>query len=261
MWKELIASKCVTAFSAVVTGALLDLNKCDQSGAFAKNRLKGSKQGLTFSDPATEAEWKWRDCFTALEIGVGALARVMEICPLSFSKEIAATPLMQQLQKIFKMDALPSALRTNTAFILYSMTCAKDTEASKLLNDCVTRAAIRDILQEHELTLNPGGDRYPWTLEQLFAYVSRGLVVWASSVGPEKGKVVDRSHLVVVCSARIPEVHLVHPSLDLRRPRKAAVSKDNIVVPYGEGIGLAADDLQSEDMVEPPATFTFDSQL
>jgi hypothetical protein len=186
----------------------LDLNKAQQSVPPLKTKLKAGQTGLSFSAPDTDAEKKWQDSFATLEIGVSALARTMEVCPISFSKEIAGTPLMQQLQKIFKMDVLPSSLRTNTAFVLYSMTCAKDHEASKLLQDGVTRSAIKDILQEHELTLNPNGDRYPWSLEQLFAYVSRGLVAWAANVGSDlKGaKGSDRSHLVVVCSARMPSI-------------------------------------------------------
>ena len=205
VWRELLSSKCVTAFSAVVTGALLDLNKViPQGGGQARSKLRTS-EGLSDS----EAEARWQDSFTTLEVGVAALARVMEVCPVAFSKELSGTPLMQQLQKIFKMDVLSSSLRTNTAFILYSMTCAKDADASRLLQDGVTRRAIKDILQEHELTLNPGGERYPWSLEQLFAYVSRGLVAWAGSMGQAGGGRKgsgDCSHLVVTCSARIPQL-------------------------------------------------------
>lgn len=257
VWKELLASKCVTAFSAVVTGALLDLTKWNQRGAPLKSKLKPGKghapTAVAFAAAETEAERNWQESFSTLELGVGALARVMEVCPLAFSKEISATPLMQQLQKIFKMDVLPSSLRTNTAFILYSMTCAKDQEASKLLQDGVTRSAIKDILQEHELTLNPGGERYPWTLEQLFAYVSRGLVAWAGNSGPDlKGaKGSDRSHLIVTCSARIPSTN---------RP---------ITSPYAnyssEARRLASEKEERarsiETSVDPPASFTFESLL
>ena len=247
VWKELLASKCVTAFSAVITGALLDLNKAQQAVPGTRTKLNAAKNGLTFAAPVTDAEKRWMESFTTLEIGINALARTMEVCPLAFSKEIAATPLMQQLQKIFKMDVLPSSLRTNTAFILYSMTCAKDTEASKLLQDGVTRSAIKEILQEHELTLNPGGDRYPWSLEQLFAHVSRGLVSWAANVGADiKGaKSADRNYLVVTCTARLPS---------LRRLRTS--------VCHPRGIASESSSSDSiETSMEPPVSFTFDSLL
>jgi hypothetical protein len=252
VWKELLSSKCVTAFSAVVTGALLDLNKAQQGVPASKNKMKSGKLGLTFSTPDSELEKKWQDSFATLEVGVSALARVMEICPLAFSKEIAATPLMAQLQKIFKMDVLPSSLRTNTAFILYSMTCAKDAEASKLLQDGVTRSAIKDILQEHELTLNPGGDRYPWTLEQLFAYVSRGLVAWAGSVGSDLkvAKGSDRGHLVITCSARMPRVV---------RPSTSPYTMSTHKVVGADCISEDEDDLGN--LADPPIAFTFDSLL
>lgn len=79
----------------------------------------------------------------------------------------------------------------------------------------MTRAAIRDILREHELSLRSEKQlqqRYPWTLEQLFAYVSRGLVVWASSEAVavaerqmgSSASAFDRRHLLVGCVARIP---------------------------------------------------------
>lgn len=247
VWKELLNSKCVTAFSAVITGALLDLNKAQQAVPGTRAKFNSAKNGLTFTAPVTEAEKRWQESFTTLEIGINALARTMEVCPLAFSKEIAATPLMQQLQKIFKMDVLPSSLRTNTAFILYSMTCAKDAEASKLLQDGVTRSAIKDILQEHELTLNPGGERYPWSLEQLFAHVSRGLVSWAANVGADiKGaKSADRNYLVVTCMARLPSI---------RRPRTSPCHPR-------EMSAEAANPDSAEGSTDPPVSFTFDSLL
>lgn len=256
MWRTLLSSKCVTAFSAVITGALLELNKDSTVDTSTKMKLKvGKGMAPVSSESESMADKQWNDSFQTLEAGVEALSRVMEVSPLSFAKEISATPLMQQLQKIFKMNVLPSSLRTNTAFILYSMTCARDAEASKLIQDGLTRTAIKEIMQEHELTLNPGGDRYPWTLEQLFAYVSRGLVAWASQVALDMrgkcgiGRTVDKSNLLFTCPVRVPSSHTTRPHLSPYHWTASVFKSVEITENVGD------DDI----IAEPPSTFTFDA--